>query len=178
MKLERTFEAQVDEITGLARAKAFFQQSGYDSDASQPSPGYRRGSMLGSLLSFSPRHWKVNATVRFTPVSDHNRVDVILDVNTTGQLITPWERSFWNSELERLETSIRTGQADVTTTANLARPSQSQILFAYFVILGLAAACAYGANALFGSPVLTIGPLAALFIGISLVIGWAKSKNK
>ncbi len=64
MKIERRFSLEVQDEIALQRGATFLLRSGYRQV--QRSPGgatFRRGSLLGTLTSFDPRHWSCDLRI-------------------------------------------------------------------------------------------------------------------
>ncbi len=114
MKLERsiTVSEKIDIIRD--RIDAYLNEVGYKQVRVQPDLLYQRGSLLGSLMSFTPKGWQAKANIQVLETSD-NAINVVLDidVNTTGQLVTEKERGFWNLELENFEKAVLSGISSI-----------------------------------------------------------------
>jgi hypothetical protein len=145
VKLQRTFVAETSETTIRNHVAAFLERAGYEQVSSQPFLSYRRGSKLGSLTSFSPKRWKVNATVQTVSRSDRStEVAVIFDIDTTGQWVTDKERSFWDTELNGLEASVRSDTVDITVSSDLAQWTYREDVITYIGALGIMAIAVVG----------------------------------
>lgn len=118
MLLQRTISLTEDNDSVQQRADAYMLAAGYRKVASGPSPlTYQRGSSLGSLAGFSPRGWQVTAQVNPAPQEQSAEAHVTLDINSTGQVVTPGDRLFWAAELDGLEHALKTGE--VSTSASI-----------------------------------------------------------
>ena len=143
MKLERTITVEESRSTLEARTIAYLEQAGYKQVSSQTSIIYRRGSIFGTWLSFSPKSWQVQATTQIVSSEKTSDVSIKFDVNSTGQLITEKERNFWNTELDGLEVAIRSGNIDIKTSISQAQSSRSQnrltsaIIMIVMVVFGM-----------------------------------------
>lgn len=179
MKLQRVISVEVDESTVRGRIEVFLERSGYKQMGSQPSLLYQRGSKLGSLASFSPKGWRVNAAIQTMPVSEQTtQVSITLNVDTTGQWVTEKENSFWKGELDALEASVRSGNTDVSVNDSLAQSSLLQNVYACAVIIGSAVVVAVGARLLF--PIRLVfwgGWIIGALIGLVVVWRWLKVKR-
>ena len=110
MKCERTFELETTAIEAEKRVEEFLAQAGYER-ISTSELKYKRGSMLGSLTSFSPRKWRASLLTRIHPLDrDRATVSVTLDVNTTGQMVTQREKDYWETEIEGFKKAIESGK--------------------------------------------------------------------
>ena len=174
MKLERTINAKESEGTVRDHVTSYFEKAGYKRVNSQPLLTYRRGSMFGSLLSFSPKGWQVQATIQTAPCPDQTtNVTIKLDIRTTGQLVTGKERSFWDSEMDGLEKAINSGYLDLVPSANQAHSSLFQNITAYLVIIGLTVVLTVIARLVFENRFVAYqGGLLGLFLGILFTWRW------
>lgn len=123
MKFERVIIAAENENTVRERIHAYLEKAGYKQIKSQSLLVYKRGSLIGSLTSFSTRNWKCQTTVQVVPNPDQTtHVSVSINVNTTGQsFVTKKERRVWDNELSELETAITSGRIELTTSKGTAR---------------------------------------------------------
>lgn len=64
---------------------------------------FRRGSLIGSLTSFSPKKWAAHVSAQWLGTSE---VRVAFKVNTTLQTVTDAERAFWAEEMAGLLAAI------------------------------------------------------------------------
>ncbi len=176
MKLDRVISADANENTVRERLKAYFVGIGYTQAAAQPNLTYQRGSSLGSLLSFSPKGWKVNAIVQIaSSFSQLTQVTVTFDINTTGQLVTESERKFWQNELDDLARAIQTGRVDKSASTKEAQSSLVQNLLAGTVIIGLTIVLASGARLIFDSQTaFYVGGAVGLIFGFLIAQRWLK----
>ena len=72
---------------------------------------FKRGSLLGSLTSFSPRKWKARVAAEVVEtVEKGTRVSLLWDVNTTGQQVTERETEYWNSEVGGVGAALDSGE--------------------------------------------------------------------
>lgn len=115
MKLDRTFTTRESEPMARKLIASYLESRGYKQREANAILVYERGSGLGSWTSFSTKHWKVIVTIQTHPNADGTtNVVAILDINTTGQIVTQKERDFWEKELADLVTSASGFNADVT----------------------------------------------------------------
>jgi len=176
MKLECSICAKVSENIVRDRVIAYFTKADYTLGTSQSHLAYQRGSGLGSLVSFSPRGWKVNATIQITSSSDQlTQVAVTFDINTTGQWVTESERRFWQSEFDDLEKAIQTGDMDISASTRKAQSSLMQNLLACALIIGSTIVLAIVADLLFNSrTALNVGEAVGLALGFLISQRWLK----
>jgi len=110
MKYERSFEIEATTKDAEKRVEEFLAQAGYQR-TSNSELKYKRGSMLGSLTSFSPRKWRASLLTRIHPLDrDRAKISVIVDVNTTGQMVTQREKDYWETEIEGFKKAIESGK--------------------------------------------------------------------
>jgi hypothetical protein len=173
MKLDRRITIGENEDTIRKCIDAYLNKAGYKQVSVQPDLIYERGSLLGSLISFSPKGWQAKASIQVKPTSDQaTEVLVIVDVNTTGQMVTEKERNFWNSELDGLETAIHAGTMDAIVIVGAERSSLIQNLVVTVVIIGLVIGLAVVAH-------MILETRQALFLGggIGLAVGFVIAKK-
>lgn len=176
MDIERTFTVEADKDTTYNRLTTVLEEFGYKRMDSWPLPFYERGSMLGSLMGFSPKDWKVKVTFQMRPVSSQStQVTITFSIDTTGQWVTEKERHFWNSELDGLESSVCSGGINKATSLALAQSSLMQNILACVVIIGLMAVFALGGYLLFASRFATCaGWMLGLVVGLVVAGRWLK----
>lgn len=139
MKLEHSLKTDVSEAVLRERITTYLTQSGYRLVSSQPTLSFQRGSVFGSLMSYSPKSWKSNAVIDFSLVGEHAaQVSILLDINTTGQWVTDKERKFWKAELDNMVLAASSGNIDTSITTENAKSSLTQNLIAFVLIIGLA----------------------------------------
>jgi hypothetical protein len=173
MKLDRSITIGENEDTIRDRIDAYLNRVGYKQVSVQPDLVYERGSVLGSLVSFTPKGWQAKASIQIKATFDQaTDVVVNVDVNTTGQLVTEKERSFWNSELDGLETAVHTGTMDVIAVAGSERSSLVQNLVVAAVIISLTIGLAVVARMILETRL-------ALYVGggIGLAVGFVIAKK-
>ena len=121
MELQKGFMVPASEATTVTRIKAYLEQAGYKRASDSPIC-YKRGSILGSFTSFSPRSWQAEVNITTQPRAENEtEVSVCLKVNTTGQWVTEKERDFWDTEFNSLEVAIHSGQMDDGGAAQASR---------------------------------------------------------
>jgi hypothetical protein len=171
MKLEQAHVVQADESTARARAAGFLERSGYERISVQPYLQCRRGSQGGWLRLVSPKGWLVNAAVQTMPVSPQStHVTMTFDVDLTDQTITRAESKFWAAEFDGLSEAVRSGEIDVTASAQLAQSSMIKNAAAYALVFGLALTAAIVARLLFASRfAFWVGGMLGLGIGLGIV---------
>jgi hypothetical protein len=152
MKLEHSLKTDVNEVILRERITTYLTKSGYRLVSSQPTLSFQRGSMLGSGMSFSPRSWKSEAVLGFSPVGEQTtQVSIMLDINTTGQWVTDKERKFWQVELDNLVQAVSSGNIDTGATTKNAKAALTQNLIALVLIIGLGLVMAIGGLLIFGT---------------------------
>lgn len=125
MQLSRNLTTHETEAVARRTVSAYLEGAGF-----RPVPGetfltYERGSVRGSMWSFSPKKWHTRATVQFTPSStDPEGTDVFiaLDVNTTGQIVLKRERAVLEKELDGLVAAVRGTPAVTDKTGEESQP--------------------------------------------------------
>ena len=114
MELYRRFTITENADASRQRIIGYLEGAGYRLLSTEPLL-YQRGSLLGSLASFSPKRWQVKAKVETKPTSDQaTEVAVSYGVNTTGQFVTKKERDFWERELDGLVVAAGGDKASVS----------------------------------------------------------------
>ena len=89
---------------------------GFRQSKGKSSLTFKRGSPGGSWGSFSPEAWDSRITVDVSYEVAGAKVVVKFGIDTRWQLVLPWEKAFWKSEIQSLEESI-TG--DGTSNINI-----------------------------------------------------------
>jgi hypothetical protein len=160
MKLEHNLNTDISEVVLRARITTYLTNSGFRLVSSQPDLAFRRGSLFGSVTSFSPRGWESVVVTRFSPTDEKmTQVAIVLQINTSGQWVTDKERKFWQAELDNLNQAISTGDIDVSATTENATSALIQNLTALLLMIGLGVVMAIGGLFVFGTYV------ASLFTG-------------
>ena len=144
MKLSRTFAVNRTAANASSAARAYLQGIGY-----RPRAGainlFERGSLLGSWTSFSPRKWRARIALHVES-ADPERAAVRLDVdvNTTGQMVTPQEREYWDFELDGLQSSVASGELRTAEIAGVAEEiaSAGKRIVSNQIVHGIAGAVA------------------------------------
>lgn len=138
MKLERSIQTSESKEIIYARIASYLDKTGYKQIDPQNPQLFMRGSVLGSILSFSPKGWQVKTTFEILVQSEQiSSVSVNVDINTKGQVITERERLFWDNEIDGLEAAILTGRVEPVPANNAAKKSLKQNLTASALIIGL-----------------------------------------
>lgn len=152
MKLENSVKTDVGEVILRERITAYLTKSGYRLSASQPSLIFQRGSMFGSLMSFSPKGWESNVTIDLSMLSEKtSQAAIVFDINTNGQWVTDKERVFWQMELNNLVDAISTGNVNISANTENASSAFSQNLMAFGLIIGLGIIMAIGGLVIWGT---------------------------
>jgi hypothetical protein len=172
MKIEHTLSVPVSEPIIKERASAYFKNAGYRALPDGDYLVYERGSFLGSFISFSPRGWKVRAKVRTKPVSEGGtEARLLLDINTTGQLITEKERIFWRNELEGLLLAVKTGSPIPKLSSEAASNSKTENVTSAAVIISLAVMLAVIFKATYGTNVAGyLGGIIGTAVGFGITV--------
>jgi hypothetical protein len=172
MKIEHTLSVPVSERLIKERASAYFQNAGYRVLTSDDCLVYKRGSILGSFISFTPKGWKVRAKVRTNPVLEGGtEARLFLDINTAGQLITERERIFWKTEFEGLILAIKTGSTIPKLSSEAASNSKSENVTTAAIIISLAVMLAVIFRAAFGTSVAGyLGGVIGVAVGFGITV--------
>jgi len=110
MELQADFHVPEAEQVVRERIDRHFSQAGY-SPAGTGALEFKRGSALGSMMSFSPRRWQARVRVRVTPIDEGTTsVAAIFSINTTGQWVTDKERAVWQAEVDAFRGSVGSGE--------------------------------------------------------------------
>ena len=97
-----------------------------------------RGSLLGNMVS--PQMQDVLTTMK-VEVTESKECVCVLDIATTFQIITSWNRRYWQLELDTFESFLLRGErrqaewASYSTRANKADCLTSIAIFVGFLIL-------------------------------------------
>jgi hypothetical protein len=75
----------------------------------------------------------------------------VLDIITTGQLVTDKERLFWKAELDNLLQAVTLGSIETSATKENAKSALNQNLIAFVLIIGLGIIMAFGGLLIFGT---------------------------
>jgi hypothetical protein len=172
--LERNISSAVDEATARNRAKLYLENLAYKPVSIQPDMIFRRGSVLGSLTSFTPRSWRVKVTIEYKSLDQGTYAAVAFNINTSGQVVTDNERKFWNEELSGLEAIIAgTVSPDVSTQTG--QKSLVENLLAFAFLCGLTLAFAFLARAIWHSQfAFYSGGFIGLVLGLEVARRWIK----
>jgi hypothetical protein len=134
LRLAVSFEAVETRKTVLERAGRFLESVGY---RSADGAHYRRGSLRGNLISFTPRAWQVVVTLEVAPAGDGCKVRAYFDVNTTGQTVLQAEVEFWQAEAAGLIEAVLTGRAHPDRSAAYAgRARRAGLRYALVLLAG------------------------------------------
>ncbi len=107
MKLVNSFVSGASEEVLRERMTDHLTKNGYRLVSSQPALTFQRGSRFGSMTAFTPRGWKATVVVGFTAnIERETQVSVMLDVDTTGQLVLEREKKFWQSEFDAMVKAV------------------------------------------------------------------------
>lgn len=174
MILTRTITTTESESEIRQRITKVFEILGYKQVDSEPLWVFRRGSVIGSFTSFSPKGWQVEARLEISAGSDQvTLVGVVVDINTTSQLVTDKERAYWDNEMTEIEAAILTGKVDMVPAARMAQTSLTQNLIAAVLIIGLMAALAVIGRMLFYSRfAMVAGGVVGLVLGFLIAYKW------
>jgi hypothetical protein len=135
MKIEHNFTVPVAERIVKQRASAYLLNSGYRSEKLNENLTYKRGSIFGSLFSYSPLGWKTWVRVSTENGDVGTKVSLTFDIATTGQMVTENERLFLNNEIEGLILAIKSGSLITKPALEAAGMSKAQnVAFAGLII--------------------------------------------
>ncbi len=167
--IERALVVEADESTVRQRLLAHMQKTGYR-PGNEPDT-FTRGSKFGSLFAWKPGdlYASIVAHVRRTP-DWTTAVDLAYRVQTTGQLITPADRGYWNAEADALVaglTGVEQAGADLTqVSAAIGKMSTTSALIVLVgMLLGLILGGALGQSISSGIAGLLIGGLLGGLLG-------------
>lgn len=100
MKIDRVFSTLVEEPIARSRISGYLASIGYEKKAGLTDLVFARGTTAGSWLSFSPKKFKTVLTIRTQLSPDGStQVNLVYDINTTGQIITKREVKFFENEI-------------------------------------------------------------------------------
>ena len=140
MDLEKSFVAPRSIGTAAPLVQSFFKAAGYRKVSEKPLV-YRRGSLYGTWMSFTPSRWATRAAVDLRMARPgQTEVIVKLHVNDSGQAVTDAERKYWDLEFAALEEAVVTGEADAASLEASARAVASSGLRTVLVLVAGATA--------------------------------------
>lgn len=120
MKIDRVFSTVVDEPIVRSRLSGYLAGKGYEKKGIGSDLVFERGSVLGSWLSNSPMKFKTYLTVKSQAKPDGStQVNVIYDINTSGQIITKREVRVFENEISEIITSVEGFNADISVNAKV-----------------------------------------------------------
>jgi hypothetical protein len=137
MDLDKSFVRVAPRSIGTAAplVQSFFKATGYRKVSEKPL-AYRRGSLFGTWMSFTPSRWATRAAVDLRMVRPgQTEVIVKLHVNDTGQAVTDAERKYWDLEFAALEKAVVTGETDAASLEDSARAVASSGLRTVLVLV-------------------------------------------
>ena len=137
MKIERTVTVAVNEAIALERATAYLRQVGYKQVSREPFLVFQRGFVLGSLTSFTPKHWRSKAKIHIMPDNNRVKVVVVFEVNRIGQFVIGKDKAFWDAEIEGLKAAICSGDIDTTKETKVAREALVQYIAVTIAIVSI-----------------------------------------
>lgn len=117
MFLERQATAPRERSAIVKDLLLFFRRQGYKSVGSGRDLVFRRGSVFGNLFGMSPRGWQVKVTVQLEPHEIGARAVAEWMVDTSGQIVTATEESFWKTETEDFVEAVH-GRLDLANESN------------------------------------------------------------
>ena len=121
MDFEKSFVAPKSIAAAARLVQGFFKAAGYRKVSEKPLV-YRRGSLYGTWMSFTPSRWATRAAVDLRMARPgQTEVIVRLHVNDTGQSVTDAERQYWDLEFAALEKAVVTGETDVPSLQDAGR---------------------------------------------------------
>ncbi len=138
MQLEHSLKTGVSEVELRDRISAYLTKSGYRLVDTHPTLSFQRGSMFGSMMSFSPKGWKTVVVISFSPVGEQDmEVSIKYDIDTTYQLVVEKEHKFWDTELAKLVDAVSTGNVNTGTATEVAQSALKQNPMAFILIVGI-----------------------------------------
>lgn len=119
MRIENTFINSIHNNNNLReRVNAHMQRRGFKQMEDKIISSFSRGSARGSFNSFSPEDWHCKVTIDFAP-NEERKVFATFDIDTKWQIVLPWEKAFWNSEIKDLEAIINSKTENIGATKAL-----------------------------------------------------------
>ena len=178
MKLEHSLNTDISEVVLRERITTYLTKSGYQLVSSQPGLAFRRGSLFGSVMSFSPRGWESAIMTNFSPSSEKTtQVTLVLQINTSGQWVTEKERKFWQAELDNLLRAISTGNTDMSPARDNAKAALAQNLAALVLVIGLGVVMAIGGLSVYGTyDAAVLSGFLGFVLGVLIAYQWLKVK--
>jgi hypothetical protein len=153
----------------------YFTRLGYTLVSSGDALVMRRGSLVRSMLKWSPRRLAVELTARLAPAGDGTAVTLELQLNRTGHTIYEAERYLHAWELTRAETYLRGEPVDFAAMEHFERRTLERSRISIWLPSRLAFLRCAGFR--LGRPILTElgigGPLRGAILGglIGAIVG-------
>jgi hypothetical protein len=171
MEIEQTITIPISERIIKDRASAFFSNRGYKRIQKNEAIVYHRGSILGSIFSFTPIGWRVRAEVGVKPENGSTHVRLLLHIDTRGQIITQKERLFWKNEVEGLIIAIRTGNTLARGVFESASVAKAENVASAGLVISLAVLLAVVFRATYGTTLAGyLGGLIGTAVGFGVII--------
>jgi hypothetical protein len=162
MILEKHITTKDNDALIKDRMSAYFSQLGYKLKKSDTALVFQRGSALGTWLAFSPMEWKVETMIEIKREPDNrSTVSVVFLIFSHGQLVTSYERKFWETELEGAERALVSGEFAYGESIKLANDAINQNLLSYLVLGIISLTCGFIGLFFFNSMAAAFGLMVA-----------------
>ena len=115
------------------RLQAYFSKLGYTSAAAGEGLRMRRGSLLRSMLIWTPRNLAAELTVRCTPAGEGTQVALELTVDKTGHWIYKEDCDLLATELVEAERFLLGEQVDLAAMDALNRHTSVQLIYVILI---------------------------------------------
>ena len=110
MRIERNILSAWNEDETRAKATAHLISARYRQTGDGVEMSFSRGSILGSILSFSARGSMVQVYLRPREVENGVELETAILVSTAGRVVTKGERGFWEGEADKLADALSAPQ--------------------------------------------------------------------
>ena len=106
MKFNLVYTTQLEPPVAQARAGEFLAKAGYRHEMG--SSHYERGTKFSGLFGRRAKSWHALAFLRAEPCPEGSSLNLVLDVDPEGRLVSENEKVFWEKELVGLGEAVKT----------------------------------------------------------------------
>jgi hypothetical protein len=106
MKFNLVYTTQLEPPVAQARAGEYLSKAGYRHEMG--SSHYERGSKISGLFGGRMKSWHALAFLKAEPCPEGSSLNLVLDVDPQGRLVSENEKTFWEKELVGLGEAVRT----------------------------------------------------------------------
>ncbi len=170
---KRSWSVLAPDATVRANLERYLQAAGYIQEPGQHLV-YRRGTLLGSLTSDSPRSWSVSLLLEVHQTEPEQcGVDLLLQADEADRRPGPAERAFFDAEIAGLMRASRTGEVELKDATRAERSAKFASVrkswLRWLIVVSTSVLCAVLVSAVTGDRTMRWLGLAAGFIVGGLV---------